>query len=207
MKNSILYISISLIFLSLNACRCDKQEVLYPNGSEMYRYVFRDTSNWIYKNTNNNILDTITEHRMYRATFALDTPDKCIDLKKEVFYMFFRSSLYPLKNDYYFIDYNGIRLNGNGDFPYRGIEVYNRLVTVGDSTAYTKYADFINSINIENQTYNNVRKIEIIFSTDEYVKGTFLYWSPNIGIIRKEIPDGLGNFEYWNLINHEVKYY
>lgn len=206
MKNSFAGIAAVVVAMLISSCKCDVQKVVYPTGDDMYAYVFRDTSVWVYKNTTTNVLDTMTMHRMGHGDFGIDTTDKCVKLSKEIFVMDFKSSLKPYPPVTYFIDYTGIRLGGTGVFPYMGQQIYNRLQTVGDSTNFSKYVNFYSSLSVGGQTYQNVKKIQVHHYLTT-VSDTFYYWAPNSGLIRKEFHDSIGGIEYWDLIESNLKNY
>ncbi len=196
------------IILATSCCKkCDQRQVIYSIGTEMYRYVFRDTSEWVYRNTSTSIYDTVIMYKMERSFWKLDTADECVDLEKEFFVLDFESKLQPGHATTYFIDFNGIRQDGTGIFPNAGIQIYNRLTSVGDSTAFTKYEEFYPSLIIEGRIISNIRKILLLYPSTQYPYKTYLYWSPNIGIVRKEIHDTINGIQFWDMTYSNLKYY
>lgn len=198
--------SIALLALTtyLFSCKCDEQKVVYPIGDDMYTYVFNDSSYWIYENTTTSDLDTVLLYHAEHGSLEMDTDGKCIHLEKEFFLQKFVSSKKHVNNtEIFFLDYEGIRQNGTGTFPYKGLQIYNRLVNVGDSTIYSKYTNFYHSINIKGQTYNNVKKIWPHYYLPNS-SDTFYYWAPHVGIVRKEFHSN-GTIEYWDLIYKSLK--
>lgn len=143
MKSNITSTVAIVVIMLVNGCKCDVQKIVYPTGDDMHAYVFRDTSVWVYKNTTTNVLDTLVMYKMGHGEFGMDTSDKCVKLSKEIFEMTFKSSLKSYPPITYFIDYNGIRLDGTGVPPNYGTEVYNRLLSIGDSNGYVKYDTFL----------------------------------------------------------------
>lgn len=195
-----------LLLLCLPSCKCDKQETLYPSGSELYRYVFRDTSVWIYRNPTTNMRDTVVMYKMERLLIPVDTAEECIDLRKEAFQMQFASTLTGV-GGYFWIDYNGIRMNGIGEVYNTGTEIYGRISNPGDSTENTQYIGLYPSMNFENHTYSNVRKYLLLNSSIEFPHKTYLYWAKSLGIVRKEYRKSNGEIEFWDLTDSYLKYY
>lgn len=207
LKNGKVKFLVILPFAILTACHCDKQEVIYSAGSQMYDYVFRDSSVWIYRNISTNVEDTVTLFRLDRTFFGLDTSDKCIDLKKEVFYLNQKSSYTPDKEFYFFIDKNGIRLNGDGDFPLMGQQLQNIATDITDSSTGAVYIQTLPFLIVEGHYTYNVKKVVILDKSDMYPSGTYLYWSPDIGIVRKEIYDTVVGVQTWDLKYSKLNYY
>lgn len=181
---------------------------MYSIGAPMYKYVFRDSSQWIYKNTGNNAYDTVFLTQMDRAVYPQDTGDECVDLKKETFFLNCRSS-YTASSFYYFVSNGSIRLDGRGVWPYWGAEIFNNLNTVGDSTTESRLVAVIPSMLIQGHAIYNIRKIEVLNYSfaPQFTKPTYLYWAPDIGIVRKEIGTGSGTAEVWDLYDRKLNYY
>ncbi len=208
MKNSFAGIAAVVVAMLINSCKCEVQKVVYPTGDDMYAYVFRDTSVWVYKNTTTNVLDTMMMYRMGHGGFGIDTTDKCVKLRKEIFVMDFKSSLKPYPPVTYFIDYTGIRLNGTGVPPNYGTEVYNRLSSIDDSNGYTKYDTLYTQLSIQGAVYDSVKKMRLLFHPNSgFPDEAYLYWAPYVGLVRKEFHDSIGGIEYWDLIESNLKNY
>ena len=205
MKYYIYIIAFSLILCALSCKKCNEMQVVDSIGSEMYSYVFRDTSTWIYRNTSTNAFDTVIEYNMQHSQQNEDTSAKCIQLSKEFFQLDFNSKI-DGGNIYYF-DYHGIRLNGNGGISSLGQMVYDRsLLNIGDSSPYLKYVAFYPSINIQGNVINNVVEFETIFHSTYIPNTTYYYWAPGFFIVRKQIQDSLNNITTWDLYKSNLIY-
>lgn len=194
----------SFIFLLLFAAGCKKQckqqEVIYTIGSEMYNYVFVDTSIFVYLNTTTNAVDTLIMFNEQQGEVAQDTSDNCISLQKQVYTMSFFNKQ-TSSSSIYFFDYNGITLNGTGTFPNYGTVIYDRhVVNVGDSTYNIKYVAFYNSLTIQGSNIYYIKKYFLNNKTPEYPNETYLYWAPQCGIVRTEVHDSLNNVTTTDLV-------
>ena len=198
-----LTIILGVTFLcSLGSCekKCIQQKDTYTVSSEMYSYVFLDTSIFVYVNTTTNVVDTEIMYSEQQGNIPKDTSDNCVSLQEQFYNMSFYDKITGTVTKQFF-DYNGISQDGTDQFPYYGVRIYDRqAVNVGDSTPYVKYIAFYNSMLIQGSNIYYVKKILLNYKSPEYPNTTYLYWAPQCGIVRREFHDSLNNVITWDLV-------
>jgi hypothetical protein len=200
-----------ILLLSLFAVSCKKKVTdnqstyEYTHGkisSSLYPYLFNVGSYWVYKDTANSNLDSVTLTDIQRDTFIIGPsvpgqgPRGELEYFDTKYYSSYQASSYSEKLMTYVISRSldhaaYIFLSGKGK---------------GYSLENAKIVDVIDSIIIENAIYRNVTKMKITKSY--YINGNFyFYYADSIGVVKRETITNDTVIQTWNLLRHNVTMY
>ena len=204
-------LSAVIIFTCLllnQSCKdCRKSDVGYFTPNEMYKYIFRDTSTWIYLNTTDSTYDTVMLHSLREVAEPLDFGDADCPQKVCMAYYMNMHSSYTNSEYTFCVKDSGLREITTGLLGWPGTEIFHFFKDVGDSTSSVRYVAYYTGLNIAGNLTYFIKKVELMQATSTFPVHTYLYWAPQTGIVRKEIVDSNGSIIVWNLVQEKITYY
>ena len=181
----------------------------YVDSDLIDEYFFTNGTYWIYENQSSQI-DSITVESTANDFNLIPCPHGCPNKKQsqyEYFSMELKNHTQNYTYNYYFLNKH-IKKNGGGDYCELGqpILTYNRDIgyEFNGITVTEKY----DSLLVLDNYYYNVTKMSLTAEEQyqlEYEYNTDLYFSPNIGLIKKETHDTINGMEIWNLKRYHIE--
>jgi hypothetical protein len=217
LKKSIrLFLTLLITFgsiISFSNCTKDIDEMEYINyyvdQDLIDKYYFEKGSLWVYKDQNLN-LDSITVENTEHGFKTTPCPHGCPGRKTsrhEYFIMNLRELGSNSTFNYYFLS-GHFKINGGGIVGELGQPIYLHNSDIGYSFNGTTVIAQLDSLNINENTYFNVTKIKISALDqiqDEFNFDTELYFSENIGLIKKVVFDTINGAQTKLLIDYTIK--
>ena len=203
-KGLLMMLFISLIFCS--ACRKEDSDFRYVISRSLYPMMFIEGSYWIYKNTDDSILDTVVLTRAEIYTLIYGIKD---GLKTQVYNTYYISSQFgvfekQLREDYItnYILYSQ-PINGEP-----GRVEYLSCHVIGYSYYEAQIADIYDSFIVNEKSYSNVVKMNVgPYSGISDYKMKDLYYVDYVGIVKKVLTKEDDSIETWELLEHNVTLY
>ncbi len=214
--NRFSYIIISLIIITcliLFSCKKvneDKTPIIYYNiSSTLKPYMFNVGSYWVYENDSSHILDSISLTSIQHDYFwtAPSLPGTGSHTKMEYYKINLHDNLTSINfNDFIFSSL--ITRNGNESLKF-GQPILLNKYSVGYKLYGTQVIDSSVTLNMFGVSFIGVEKMKIIFAEQsqiEFSNDTYLYFKDSIGLIKKVIDFGNGNYESWSLKRWNINY-
>jgi len=203
---------IQLIFITgmsiIMSCKKDNPTEQYSYdylSASLKPFMFKNGSYWVYENDTTGILDSIlvtgTKH-----DFFIQSPTGPGQTGSPVKVEYYKIELYDALNAINFNDFllgaiitrNGTE-NGNS---HMGQPILLSNFYIGDKLNGAQLFDTLAILNVNNNTFHEVQEMKIIYpeqTQNEFAHDTYLYFADSIGLVKKEIDLGNGNFESWSL--------
>jgi len=208
MKNTFYFI-IAILF-TLTACKDEPLEPkLSPLADEIKSYMFNVNSFWVYENPITLQRDSIYIISVLHDTIMKTFPHSTGGIYNEIYQINMKSTFY---NDEYndYLVYSYIKRNGGGEFGELGQPIYWIYSAIGDEFNGATIVDMISNLEIEGNTFNNIKKMKITKAEQyqqEFDFDTYLYFVDGVGIVKKEYAITPDSMEVWNLVKWNVKLY
>jgi hypothetical protein len=210
------YISFILLICMADMCVFGKRKKLveptYLMSQEFKDYtLFKEKSQWIYQEVNNNWLDTLEIIKQEIKTYDIKIPDGIFESFKQTL----KSSFFPDVTDdlissgtteflaypanacaYSEVYYSKIHALNTQFFSDKNLgTVFN--LTGGQK--YTTYKEYFETYTLGKLTFQKVKVFEMNFEEDNRLSRK-VYYAKNVGLIRKELWNG----QVWNLVDYKV---
>lgn len=212
----IFYIKICLIlisFMCLSSCKKvneDNTPIIYYNiSSSLKSFMFNIGSYWVYENDSTHILDSILLTSVKHDYFweSPSTPGTSSNTKIEYYKINLHDNLASTNfNDFIFGSL--ITRNGNENLTF-GQPILFHKYSVGYKLYGTQVLDTSVTLNMFGVLFNGIEKMKIIYAEQsqiEFSNDAYLYFKDSIGLIKKVIDLGNGNFESWSLKRWNINF-
>ncbi len=216
MKKQLVFISISFLVVAFSICSCKKEEDNSPTspGANFYHphtyYTYLDTgiihykfqlgSYWVYQNDSTALLDSIVVDSAY--AFFVDYGVGSFNSD------YYKAETYEMKmhdfstSQYYREDliFNCIKRN-----PFSvasGQAIYIPNSTIGSGSGGMEIIAKFPSMTINSSNFNFIDEVKITAANQsqaEFPHDTYLFYTPSIGLIKKEEDLGGGNIQSWSI--------
>lgn len=211
MKTTIYITTILLIGFTTITCNKENStnETKYTYLSQSIEpYKFETGTYWIFKNDSTNTIDSLVVINTENDFFWSPPPvHGQSGTKSEYFKMNIESSLTSdLYNDY--LTSNYIKRNGGGEYGQNGQPIFIADSDIGTEFNGMEIIGKYQTLIINNHTFSDVVKSKITESQQYesiFINDTYLYYSNDIGLIKKVSDLGNGKFESWSIVRWNVK--
>jgi hypothetical protein len=197
-------ILLMIMILSLIPFSCSKEEdttggnYYYEIDKRLYPLLFNKESNWIYKNMDTNIIDSISLIEIIMDTIGPFNVGKGFTQTFQVFNLRYSSRLYGEYSEQY-VGYVISKGSINGGY------VYLSSFQAGDSSMNAKITAIHDSLIVNEMIYKNV--VEMDIKKDMYIENDMhLFYVDSIGLIKKEIKEENNIKTSWELLNYNIDY-
>jgi hypothetical protein len=195
-------------------CKKEGKEITYRtqyvDTAMLTKYIFKPGTYWVYENQNSSI-DSIVVTSVDNGMTIIPCPHGCpsgITSRTEFFIMNLLDVTNNLASNYYYMS-NHIKLNGGGEYSQNGQPIFLYHELIGHSFNGAEILNKVDTMTVFGIKYYNITKMKIsaiMQVQHEFSFDTYLYFSDNFGLIRKEINDTINGYVTWNLkrslINH-----
>lgn len=200
-----LTLSLLLSAALITSCKKDDQSKTIPYeyfSDELKPYLFKNDSYWVYQNDSTNILDSVYITNIKHDFFGSlpSGPGQ----GPSMYYEYYKIYLHGNYSSVDYVDFLfdcRITRNGNEN-PNFGQPILLLHSTIGDTIMGAVLTDTIPSLTVLETTFYKIKKMKIIYSDQnqsEFSHDTYLYYKDSVGLIKKVIDLGGGNFESWSL--------
>lgn len=180
------------VFTAFVAADCGNKDDIptYYISYEMKKYIdFPVGSFWIYQDSISNEVDSILLENTNNEIINKNNYDFKYESIEQRHFSTFEDS--QIGN----IIYIGCIKNTSICFIYSGIGLYIGDILIGNNFSNIKYVCLYDSIQINNIWYEKVKRF------DDINNGNQFYWTPNIGLVKKNI---IAQDKNWLLTHYQI---
>ena len=178
-------------------------------SADIIPFMFKAGSYWIYENDSTAVLDSVVVTSTKQGFFTQPpmTPGTPTNIEIEYFKVNLHS--YLTSSDYNdFLFERLITRNGN-ESPNFGQPIFLSKYSIGFKTYGAQVWDNIDSLSINGIFFYNVEEMKIIHDEQHqfvFSNDTYLYYQDSIGLVKKVIDLGSGNFDSWSLKRWHINF-
>jgi hypothetical protein len=198
---------LGLIFL----CSCKKDappDIHYSYLQEsLHPYMFKIGSYWVYENDSTGLLDSVIVTDTKKGFFTTPPLGPGTPSNEKIEY--YKISLFSFLNAQNYTDFLSADLitrNGN-ESPEFGQPILLSGRAIGSHVSGAYVFDVIDSLDVNAESFFNVIQMKIVSDEQQefiFENNTHLYYQDHIGLIKREIGLGDGQFESWSLIRWNI---
>jgi hypothetical protein len=201
------YVKIFLLVIITLIIACNKENQIDNSNPEynevlssfLKPYMFKNGSYWVYQNDSTGILDSIALISTSHGFFEQPPGSPGTPSHTQIEYYRINLHDYLTSSDYDdFLFGSILTRNGNEHL------VFGQPVLIlGFSIGYEIFGTFVYdtslTININGNLFTKVREMKINHTLPDFPHDTYMYFRDSIGMLKKVIDFGNGNFESWSL--------
>lgn len=192
-------------FILLVSCKKETPpKIHYYNLQEgLNPYMFKTGSYWVYKNDSTAVIDSVVVTDTDQGFFSVPPITPGTPSNEEIEY--YKITLFSFLNSESFTDFlyfDVVSRNGN-ESPQSGQPVLLTERSIGSEVLGAYVFDLIDTLNMNGNSFYDVIQMKIVSGEQDeliFEHDTYLYYQDSIGLIKKEVDLGQGQFESWSLV-------